>query len=149
RLFDELRTGKTLLWQILKAPVLPARENLHAAEALQVARCADYFIVSGSGQIDDYWGGAEGQPYSFPNWSNLARQSRSHFVLMSVGVCSLRSRLSRHFVRSTLKRAFYRSYRDEASRTLLAHLPFTWQDEVYPDLAFSFPLERARAQAAK
>jgi polysaccharide pyruvyl transferase WcaK-like protein len=57
---------------------------------------------------------------------------------LSVGVCSLDSKLGSLFAQRALKLADYRSYRDVGSKELLADMKFTHADEVVPDLAFSY-----------
>jgi len=146
-LFHALRSGKQTLQACSRFPGLLYREMRHLIAALRFARGANYFIVSGGGQIDDYWGGPWGHPYTLMKWSILARLTGARVVFLSVGVCSLQSALSRYFVKSALRRAAYRSYRDEGSKRLLSHLAFTFDDPVCPDLAFSFPRDRAQVQA--
>ncbi|AMN47446.1 hypothetical protein ACG33_10120 [Steroidobacter denitrificans] len=146
-IFHVLRSGKQILRTCIGFPGLLFREMRHLIAAQHFARGADYFIVSGGGQIDDYWGGPWGHPYTLMKWSFLARLTGARLVFLSIGVCSLQSALSRQFVKSALRRAAYRSYRDEISKRLLSHLAFTLNDPVCPDLAFSFPPARARVQA--
>ena len=148
-LFHTLRSGKQALRACSRLPRLLYREMRHLIAAFRFARGANYFIVSGGGQIDDYWGGPWGHPYTLMKWSILAHLVGARFVFLSVGVCSLQSALSRHFVKSALRRAAYRSYRDEASKRLLSYLPFTLDDPVCPDLAFSFPLARTQLQPSQ
>ncbi len=97
----------------------------------------DYLIVSGGGQLDDYWGGAWGHPYSLLKWGLIARVTKTRFLFLSVGTCRLTSHLSSFFVKQALSLAEYRSYRDETSKRILEHIAFTRDDVVYPDLAFS------------
>lgn len=99
-------------------------------------------IVSGGGQIDDYWGGPMGHPYTLLKWGVLARTTGARFVVLSVGYCTLASRLSSLFVGKALQLAEYRSYRDLGSKNLLARFQFTHDDPVMPDLAFSYAERR-------
>jgi polysaccharide pyruvyl transferase WcaK-like protein len=97
----------------------------------------DLLIVSGGGQLDDYWGGAWGHPFTLLKWGLVARVAGVRYVFLSVGTCTLKSPLSAMFTKWALRLASYRSYRDTASKQLLQHLAFTRNDAVYPDLAFS------------
>ncbi len=72
----------------------------------------DFLIVSGGGQLDDFWGGAWGHPYALLKWSVLARLRGAKPIFLSVGFGELDSRLSRLFTRTALRLAAYRSYRD-------------------------------------
>lgn len=109
----------------------------HIIRAFMAMRSASMLIVSGGGQLDDYWGGPFRQPYALLKWALIARASGARVVFLSVGTCSL-SRLSRALVRVALSLASYRSFRDEGSKSLASFAPCTAHDEVQPDLAFSY-----------
>lgn len=134
--------SSSLLYSILKPvhdklwPVYD--ELLHIRRAYHLLKSVDLLMVSGGGQLDEYWGGPWGHPYALFKWGLLSKITRSRFVILSVGTCALESKLSRFFIRSALTLASYRSYRDQASKELLEHMAFTRDDEVYPDLAFSY-----------
>jgi polysaccharide pyruvyl transferase WcaK-like protein len=113
-------------------------ELRHIRRAYRFLNSVDLLIVSGGGQLDEFWGGAWGHPYALFKWGLLAKMAGSRFVILSVGTCRLESKLSGFFIRQTLRLASYRSYRDQASKDSLEHMAFTRDDEVYPDLAFSY-----------
>lgn len=100
----------------------------------------DMLIVSGGGQLDDYWGGCWGHPFSLFKWGLIARMARTRYVFLSVGTCTFESRISAVFLKWALKMASYRSYRDETSKMLLRQFAFTQDDPVYPDMAFSLDI---------
>ncbi|MGB8223968.1 MAG: polysaccharide pyruvyl transferase family protein, partial [Polyangiales bacterium] len=114
-------------------------ELLHIRRAYRFLKGVDLLIVSGGGQLDEYWGGAWDHPYALFKWALLAKMTGSRFVVLSVGTCALKSKLSLFFIRQALRLASYRSYRDQTSKELLARIAFTHEDAVYPDLAFSCP----------
>jgi polysaccharide pyruvyl transferase WcaK-like protein len=115
-------------------------EITHIIKMYSILRCFNLLIVSGGGQIDDYWGGPLGHPYVLFKWAILAKVAGVRFVYLSVGVCSLNSQLSKIFMSTSLKTAEYRSYRDAGSRDLLQGMKFTKKDRIVPDLAFSYPM---------
>ncbi len=82
-------------------------------------------------------GGAWGHPYSLFKWGLIAKALGAKYVFLSVGTCSIESRLSRFFFRQALRLSSYRSYRDHTSKYLLEEMTFTHGDVVAPDLAFS------------
>jgi polysaccharide pyruvyl transferase WcaK-like protein len=125
------------------------REVAHLVQSLRFARRQDAIIAAGSGQLDDEWGGAWGHPYALFKWALLSRIAGAQFVVLSVGAGSLRTSLSRWFVRCALRLACYRSYRDQGSKALLRDLPFTHADRCWPDLAFSLPREETRQSARR
>jgi polysaccharide pyruvyl transferase WcaK-like protein len=114
-------------------------ELLHIARVYRFLKSVDLLIVSGGGQLDEYWGGPWDHPYALFKWGFLAKLTGSRFVVLSVGTCELESKVSVFFIRRALRFASYRSYRDRTSKELLEDFAFTRNDEVYPDLAFSFP----------
>lgn len=65
-------------------------------------------------------------------------------MFLSVGFCSLGTRLGRLFTCTSLFLSAYRSYRDAGSGDLMRHAGFRRNDPVYPDLAYSYPPERLR-----
>lgn len=112
------------------------RETKHVFRTYFLLRRSHLLVVSGGGQIDDYWGGPMGHPYVLFKWAILARAAGTKLVFLSVGVCSLNSKLSAWFIGTSLRLADYRSYRDLGSKQLVATMGFTTGDSVVPDLAF-------------
>jgi polysaccharide pyruvyl transferase WcaK-like protein len=139
-------------WRIVKRAVRIVRmlilEVWHFWSSFAFLRRIDLLVVSGGGQIDDYWGGPMGHPYALFKWAILAKAADVRFVFLSVGVCALDSKLSGFFTRSALRLARYRSFRDHGSKQLLAELKFTAGDRVTPDLAFSYPLDNVKSDAS-
>ncbi len=125
------------------------RELRHCLAAFRLLKETDLLIMSGGGQIDDFWGGAMGHPYALFKWASMARLCGARVVFLSVGVCSLKSRLGRGFAYRALRLACYRSYRDHGSKELLREAAFTRKDPEYPDLAFSHPCAQAEALPAQ
>lgn len=115
-------------------------------------RDVDVFIISGGGQVADFWGGAWHHPYTMLKWVVCARLARCRVFVVSVGTGPIQAPLSGLFLRSALRLAHYRSYRDVESHALVSRWGFTRHDPVYPDLAFSYPLDSPppppRAEAA-
>lgn len=121
-------------WQI-------ARERRHRKASIERIRGFDFVVVAGGGQLDDFWGGPFGHPYTLMRWGDLARQAGAKFVVLSVGTGSLKQALSARFVRRALSRASYRSFRDARSRELVGD-PLVANDPVVPDLAYGLAFER-------
>lgn len=122
------------LLQIIRAEIASIIKAKHYLKGFKL------LIVSGGGQLDDFWGGAWGHPYALFKWAVIAKLSKAKFVFLSVGMSSLDSRLSRLFVRGALSLAMYRSYRDKDSKRRLSTIFNTENDPVLPDLAFSLPV---------
>src|ERR1700722_5658496 len=125
------------------------RELGHWLVAFRLLKETDLLVMSGGGQIDDYWGGAMGHPYALFKWAFMARLCKDRVVFLSVGVCSLTSRLGRAFAHPALRLAAYRSYRDHGSKELLHEAAFTRTDPEFPDLAFSHPCAQQESLVAR
>jgi polysaccharide pyruvyl transferase WcaK-like protein len=132
------------LWWCLKTIRSSARrvwgELNHWVRGYRFLRTQDLLIVSGGGQLDEEWGGAWGHPFALFKWAILARIAGVRYVIASVGACKIDTRACRFFLSQALRRAQYRSYRDEHSRAVAAGLlRQAANDPVIPDLAFSLP----------
>ncbi len=103
----------------------------------------DAVIIPGMGIMDaslpiNPWG----VPWSLFLLSVTGRLLRTKVALVSVGVTPARNPVTARLYRSAARNAYYRSFRDEASRAV-----FTQQgldaslDPIYPDLAFSLSFD--------
>lgn len=155
----------TVLWQIkewLKG-IRPLRrlvrairgccsELAHIVKSGRLVRTLDCVIVTGGGALDEFWGGPWGHPWTLFKFAVLSRICRVPFLFVSVGKCSLESRSGRFFVRTALRLAQYRSYRDCDSQKAVQAILRSPNDPVYPDLAYSYPkagLPRPRWDASE
>ena len=100
-----------------------------------IASFLDIIIVSGGGQLDDYWGGAWGHPYTLFRWGLLSRLCGAKFYIISVGSGPIDNELSRFFVRIALRCAHYISYRDKYSMEYINNIGFNRPAKIYPDLS--------------
>lgn len=120
------------------APIIAVgKEALHFLVCLRYMARTDLLVIAGGGQLDDYWGGARGHPWSLWKWTLAAKLSRARVVFASVGVGSIRSRSSAYLMRRALARAAYVSVRDPKSQSLVASRLGTADVKVVPDLALS------------
>lgn len=143
RLANWLRSRPNPIFHKLERWVirLPMEFNLFR-DALKHLKGFDALIVSGSGPLNDYWGGggAFSFPYTLMKWGVAAKLQKTKFLFVSVGAGPINSRLSQLFIRYTLSLADYRSFRDEFSRQLIRRIGFKREVPVYPDLAYSLPI---------
>jgi polysaccharide pyruvyl transferase WcaK-like protein len=112
-------------------------ELAHLMQSARLLKDVDMLIVSGGGQLDDFWGGSWGHPYALFKWSVLARVTNTRVIVLGTGFGTLGSWLSRFFVRTALRLSDYCSYRDQGSKELMKRAGFHRDDPVCPDLAFS------------
>lgn len=116
-------------------------ELKHLRGAYRLLKDVDVVIVSGGGQLDDFWGGPWGHPYALFKWGVLARLTGTKVMIVSTGFCVLEHWLSRVFTRAALRLSDYCSYRDPGSKALMQQAGFRRDDAVYPDLAFSLDVK--------
>jgi polysaccharide pyruvyl transferase WcaK-like protein len=122
--------------RLVGAAKLAVKEAVHWGIALREMRRTEVLVVSGGGQLDEHWGGPWRTPYALWKWSLAARLFRRDVVVLSVGAGTTDSRLARFFLRSTLGRARYASFRDEQTAARVRALRLSHSSRVVPDLAF-------------
>jgi polysaccharide pyruvyl transferase WcaK-like protein len=108
--------------------------------AVKTLQGAGMLVMTGTGMLSDVGILPLGLHYDILRWSIAAKLCRCKLLFVSVGVGPIRRPLSRFFVKSALRLADYRSYRDTFSKEYLEEIGFeTTGDPVCPDLAFSLP----------
>lgn len=148
----EARTGRPV-------PGASASRFARSRRALQLAATAwhtrrlmremDMLLVSGSGQIDDFWGGPWEQPFRLLAWSSAARSQGKPVAFFGVGVDQLHTRAGRHLCLAALRRAQLRVLRDGGSLSALQRLGFHDPCSVSPDPAFHLDAPPAGGAAGR
>jgi polysaccharide pyruvyl transferase WcaK-like protein len=126
-----------------RVATMAVAELRHRREVASRLAGVDRVVVCGGGQLDEFWGGPLGHPYTLYQFSRAARRAGAKFDVLSVGVGSLSTALGRRLVRTALAGASYRSFRDERSRELAMIAGFSAGDPIVPDLAYALPLPPA------
>lgn len=115
-------------------------ELLRWLKAIARLKDIDMLVMTGTGMLGDFGIAPLGLHYEILKWTVAAKLCRCKVLFLSVGAGPLRQALSRRFVKAALSCADYRSYRDNFSKDYLKSIRFNSErDQVYPDLAFSFP----------
>lgn len=134
------RSGQGTLRRLARVTRRAALELRDARRALSVMRRVDLLVMTGTGMLADASEGPLGLPYEIFKWSLAAKALRRRLLFVSVGVESIVHPLARFFIKTALRLADYRGYRDVDSRDNLVRMGFpAGNDPVYPDLAFSLP----------
>jgi polysaccharide pyruvyl transferase WcaK-like protein len=102
----------------------------------------DMIVVSGGGQIEDFFGGAVSQPRILLTWTLLARLLGIPVAYFSVGVDQLSSRTSRTLSVAAVRLALLRSFRDEGSVDLLRKAGLGGECRIDPDPALGLDIGR-------
>ena len=118
-------------------------ELLRWLKAIARLRDIEMLVMTGTGMLGDFGIAPLGLHYEILKWTVAAKLCRCKVLFLSVGAGPLRQALSRRFVKAALACADYRSYRDDFSKDYLKSIHFdNDSDQVYPDLAFSYPTAR-------
>jgi polysaccharide pyruvyl transferase WcaK-like protein len=120
---------------------IPA-EILRCVRTYLSLNAVDMLIMTGTGMITDDEEGSWGLPYEILKWTVIAKIRGSRVFFVSVGAEHIKSSLTKLFFTCALFLADYRSFRDIDSRTFLCEVGIRVQeDPIYPDLAYSLPLD--------
>lgn len=136
-----LFTAAKLLWKSWRTLVRPFLELSFWIYCFKRLKNLDYFIIAGSGQLSDHFGGVMGYPYMIFTWSLIAKANYARLVFLSVGAGPLSSPLSRFLIKTCLHWSDFRSFRDGASKKLVERLGVNGNNLVFPDLAHSLQIE--------
>lgn len=128
---------------------LAVRELAFLAKSYRNLRGTDLLLVAGSQQLNDYWGGAWGFPFTLFKWSLLARATGTKVAFLSLGAGPLRTRVGKFFIKQTLRLAHYRSYRDADARQCVMELGLHGDHPVVPDLVFSLHIDDVPRDAVR
>jgi polysaccharide pyruvyl transferase WcaK-like protein len=116
----------------------------YVRHSLRDLRLLDLLMMSGGGQIDDYWGGPTGHPLTLGLWTAGARCLGVPTAFCSVGADQIASPVSKLLFGQVLARAAYVSAREEDSARLIRAISDRRDVGVVPDLAFSLPVSQAQ-----
>jgi polysaccharide pyruvyl transferase WcaK-like protein len=123
-----------------RALAMAVAELRHRREVAARLAGFDHVVVSGGGQLDEFWGGPFGHPYTLYRFAGAARRAGARLDILSVGTGTLATPLGRRFVRRALETARYRSFRDARSRELAEPAGAEAGDPIVPDLAYGLPV---------
>jgi len=120
------------------------------ANARNILRCVgqiDMLVISGSGQLDDYWGGPWRHPYALYLWTLACRLRGIPVAVLGIGLDDLSTSLGRWFALRSVRRALYCAVRDTGTQQFLEKHHAGGLSHVCPDPAFA--LRRYRQPDAR
>ncbi|MGB3813697.1 MAG: polysaccharide pyruvyl transferase family protein [Shinella sp.] len=104
---------------------------------LRAASGINVMVIPGTGILDDFQETPFGWPFIVFWWCLAARLHGARIAFVSIGAGPIRGTLSRWFLKSAVRMAAYRSYRDDFSLHYVQGLGIdTSSDHRFPDLAF-------------
>jgi polysaccharide pyruvyl transferase WcaK-like protein len=126
-----------LLRRMLLGPLMELYRWVNAVRRLQGTHM---LVMTGTGMLSEVGITPFGLHYDILRWSIAARLCRCKLMFVCVGVGPIKHPLSKFFVKTALRMADYRSYRDTFSKSYVEGMGILIEgDIVYPDLAFSLP----------
>lgn len=129
------KLAKTVQKTLLTLPLI-VKEVKFSFVVLRRVKNLDLMVMSGSGQLNEEWGGAWRYPFGLFRWCLLARFTGCKVAFLSVGAGVIDSFWAKFFCSSALRLAHYRSVRDIRSKKLIE----SWRVgkvQLVPDMAFS------------
>jgi len=138
-----LRPIKNPVLRLLRKTVLGLPIEIQRWQSvMRHLKGTNLLLMTGTGMLSDLGISPMGLHYDILRWSIAAKLRRCKLMFISVGAGPIRHPLSRIFVKTALKLADYRSYRDAFSKRYLERIGLsTTNDVVCPDLAFSLTKE--------
>jgi polysaccharide pyruvyl transferase WcaK-like protein len=109
--------------------------GLGSRRIIAAIRTLDMIVMSGGGQVEDFFGGAVSQPRILLTWATLARLFGIPVAFFSVGVDQVFSRASRAMSVAAIRLAHLRSFRDAESIEILRNAGLRAACRVDPDPA--------------
>ncbi len=101
----------------------------------------DVLLISGGGQLDDFWGGPWGRPFELLAWSLACRLRGRRVAVFATGVDNLNSKVGTRLSFAAMRLAHYKAYRDQKSLEAARATGMREPGHVCPDPAFSLPIE--------
>lgn len=136
------RPQRQLHWRLQRVATWVS-ELEHTWYVFRALRHIDVLVASGSGQLDETWGGPWRHPLTLLKWALLARLRRVRVAFLSVGAGTIDSPESRRLLQWTLRLAHHCTYRDTGSRDIVrSKLGVDRWTEIVPDMAFGLPVDR-------
>src|SRR5271167_377833 len=113
---------------LLRGCAYPLLETYRWFNGIARLKGSNLFVMTGTGMLGDY-----SLHYEIFRWAIIAKLCRCKLLFVSVGAGPIRQPLRRWFVRTALKLADYRSYRDSSSKDYLEAIGLDVKnDPVYP-----------------
>lgn len=127
---------------LLALIVVVAQEVAFSFQVFRVVRQLDLMVMSGSGQLNEEWGGPWRYPFALFRWTLLARLTGCKVAFLSVGAGTVSTTMGVFFCASSLRLAHYKSVRDKQTLALVTG----WNVRevlLIPDMAFGINFQIA------
>ena len=101
----------------------------------------DLLLVSGGGQVDDFWGGPWRRPYELLVWTLACRCRGRKVAAFGTGLDNLTTRTGAWLAFGAMRLAHYRMFRDRETLDVLRKAGVVQPSSVAPDPAFSLAVD--------
>lgn len=103
-------------------------------------RKIDVLLISGGGQLCDFWGGPWARPFELLVWTVACRLRRKRVVVFATAADNLTTRIGRVMCFLAMRLSHYTVYRDEYTVQAAREAGLENPGHACPDAAFSLPL---------
>ncbi len=131
---------KAIIYVSFRLPRILFQELIFLAKSFKIVQSIDLLIISGGGQLLDFWGGPWKFPYTIFKWVLLAKLARVKCIVLNVGAGPIDRKISKYFIRKALFLANYASFRDKQSLAVVRDIGFTGEAHVFPDCVYGLDI---------
>lgn len=110
---------------------------------LRFAGKIDVLLISGGGQLCDFWGGPWARPFELLAWTAACRLRRKRVIVFATAADNLTTRIGRAMCFLAMRLSHYTVYRDEYTVQAARAAGLAQPGHACPDAAFSLPLPPA------
>ncbi|MEW6329969.1 MAG: polysaccharide pyruvyl transferase family protein [Pseudomonadota bacterium] len=107
---------------------------------LRFAGKIDALLISGGGQLCDFWGGPWTRPFELLAWTAACRLRRKRVIVFATAADNLTTRIGRAMCFLAMRLSHYTVYRDEYTVQAARAAGLAEPGHACPDAAFSLPL---------
>jgi polysaccharide pyruvyl transferase WcaK-like protein len=115
----------------------------HVRQGWNILRFAgkiDVLLISGGGQLCDFWGGPWARPFELLAWTAACRLRRKRVIVFATAADNLTTRIGRAMCFLAMRLSHYTVYRDEYTVQAARAAGLSEPGHACPDAAFSLPL---------
>jgi polysaccharide pyruvyl transferase WcaK-like protein len=140
---EQDRSVQALSWMMRWLPYKIYTVVSHILQTWNIYRFTrkiDVLLISGGGQLCDFWGGPWARPFELLAWTVSCRLRRKRVIVFATAADNLTTRIGRKMCFLAMRLSHYTVYRDEYTVKAAREAGLTTPAHACPDAAFSLPL---------